>query len=224
VRVKLLFFATHRRVAGRSEAEAELPELATVRDAAKHAEENYGLSLAGSLVAVNEDYAPAERALMEGDTVAFIPPVAGGSEPDLLLVSAEPLDLEALRAAIVRPEWGGQAFFTGTTRTPNAGVEVLYLEYEAYESMVLAVMRRLAAEARERWQVGAILLAHRIGVVRPGETSIIVGVASAHRRAALEALPYLVDEAKARLPVWKLEVGAGGERWVEGSTSAGEPL
>jgi len=85
-------------------------------------------------------------------------------------------------------------------------------------------MRQIIGEARGRWELGAVVMAHRTGRVLPAEASIFVGVASGHRRAVFEALPFLVDEAKARLPVWKLEVGPGGERWVEGAASASTPL
>jgi molybdopterin synthase catalytic subunit len=90
--------------------------------------------------------------------------------------------------------------------------------------MCLSVMAALAAEARGRWPLGAVVIAHRVGVVRPAEVSIFIGVAGSHRRAPLEALPWLLDEAKARLPVWKLEVGEDGERWVEGSAGAAPVL
>jgi MoaE-MoaD fusion protein len=138
---------------------------------------------------------------------------------DFFLVSSDPLPILELHARLIRPEWGGQAMFTGSTRTPNKNLEILKLEYEAYPALCQNVMRDLALEARATWELGTVVLAHRTGIVLPGEISIVVGVGSAHRRACLEAVPWLVDEAKARLPVWKLEVAATGERWVEGATS-----
>jgi MoaE-MoaD fusion protein len=218
--VKLLFFASHKRAAGISETSFELANAATVREAARLVELKFNLELAGSMVAVNDEYATPDVVLNPGDTLAFIPPVAGGEpEADFFLVSSEALPLTDLHAKLIRPGWGGQAVFTGSTRTPNKNLDILRLEYEAYPALCQNVMRKLALEARTKWDLGAVVLAHRTGVVLPGEISIFVGAGSAHRRACLDAVPWLVDEAKSRLPVWKLEVAESGERWVEGATS-----
>lgn len=218
--VNLLFFASHKRTAGMSETNLELNDGITVREAANLVEIKFNLSLAGSMVAVNDEYATPDLILRPDDTLAFIPPVAGGApENDFFLVSSNELPIMELHAKLIRPEWGGQAMFTGSTRSPNKNLEILRLEYEAYPALCQNVMRNLALEARGKWELGAVVLAHRTGIVLPGEISIFVGVGSSHRRACLEAIPWLVDEAKVRLPVWKLEVAANGERWVEGATS-----
>jgi MoaE-MoaD fusion protein len=218
--VKLLFFAAHKRTAGISSAELDLPDGSNAREAAKLVEVRYGLELKGSMVAVNDEYADPERTLEPGDTLAFIPPVAGGSGDDYFLVTPDALDLIGLYARLVKPEWGGQAMFTGSTRSPNKNLEITHLEYEAYPAMCTNVMRDLALEARSRWDLGRIVVAHRTGIVLPAQPSIFIGASSAHRAACLEAVPWLLDESKARLPVWKLEVAASGERWVEGSVSS----
>jgi MoaE-MoaD fusion protein len=218
--VKLLFFASHKRTAGLSETDIDLSNAATVREAAHLVELKFNLELAGSMVAVNDEYATPDVVLKSGDTLAFIPPVAGGEpENDFFLVSSDPLPITDLHAKLIRPEWGGQAMFTGSTRSPNKNLEILKLEYEAYPALCQNVMRDLTLEARATWELGVVVLAHRTGIVLPGEISIFVGVGSSHRTACLAAVPWLVDEAKSRLPVWKLEVAATGERWVEGATS-----
>lgn len=226
MRVKVLLFARLRREAGRDALDLELPEGATVRDAAREVEARLGTSLRGCMAAVNEGYATPETALGAGDEVAFLPPVAGGSgagessTEDHLEVTADPLDLLAAQTFLVRPGFGAQAYFVGTVRSPNAGMDVAYLEYEAYPPLALAVMRDAAARARAEHGAGAVYLAHRTGRVVPAEPSILVGVGSAHRRAALEACDFLIEHLKKHLPVWKLEVGENGERWVEGTTGA----
>jgi MoaE-MoaD fusion protein len=220
MKVNLSFFAAHKRTAGTDKASIELPEGSSARDAAHAAETQFGLVLKGSMVAINDEYAEPERKLEPGDTVAFIPPVAGGSSPDFFLITPNALEILDLHSRLIAPGWGGQASFTGSTRTPNKGFDITRLEYEAYPELAQNVMRDLALEARAKWELGAIVLAHRTGIVLPGEISIFVGASSAHRTDCLQAVPWLVDEAKARLPVWKLEVAENGERWVEGSTRA----
>jgi MoaE-MoaD fusion protein len=220
MKVNLSFFAAHKRTAGTDRASIELPEGSSARDAAHAAETQFGLVLKGSMVAINDEYAEPERMLEPGDTVAFIPPVAGGSSQDFFQITANALEIADLHSRLIAPGWGGQASFTGSTRTPNKGLAITRLEYEAYPELAQNVMRDLALEARAKWDLGAIVLAHRTGIVLPAEISIFVGASSAHRTDCLQAVPWLVDEAKARLPVWKLEVAENGERWVEGSTRA----
>jgi MoaE-MoaD fusion protein len=220
MQVKVLFFASHRRAAGLGEATLELPAGASVREASQLLERQYKLQLRGSMVAVNDEYATPERVLEGGDTLALIPPVSGGSQADVFVVTDAPLEIATLHAALLHPAHGGQAFFTGSTRTPNKNLDILRLEYEAYPALCQTVMRQLALEARGRFEIATVVLAHRTGIVLPGEVSIFVGASSAHRRAALDAVPWLVDAAKERLPVWKLEVAVSGERWVEGSVTS----
>jgi MoaE-MoaD fusion protein len=220
MKVNLSFFAAHKRTAGTNKASIELPEGSSARDAARAAETQFGLVLKGSMVAINDEYAEPERKLEPGDTVAFIPPVAGGSSQDFFQITPNAFEIGDLHSRLIAPGWGGQASFTGSTRTPNKGFDITRLEYEAYPELAQNVMRDLALEARAKWELGAIVLAHRTGIVLPGEISIFVGASSAHRTDCLQAVPWLVDEAKARLPVWKLEVAENGERWVEGSTRA----
>jgi MoaE-MoaD fusion protein len=220
MQITVLFFAGHRRAAGVGESQLEVPDGSSVRSAAAFIAGQFKLTLAGSMVAVNDEYADPERVLKDGDILAIIPPVSGGAEDDFFLVTETALEISALHAKLLHPGWGGQAFFTGSTRTPNKDLEILRLDYEAYPALCYNVMRDLALEARARFDVNRVVLAHRVGTVLPAEVSIFVGAASAHRRAALEAVPWLVDEAKLRLPVWKLEVAVTGERWVEGSAGA----
>ncbi len=218
--VTLQFFAAHKRSAGLGETTIELPIGSTARDAARVAETTFALTLKGSMVAVNDQFANPEQELRDGDTVAFIPPVSGGAEQnDFFLVTAEPLDIAKLHAKLIAPQLGGQAMFTGSTRSPNKGQNILRLEYEAHPALCLNVMRDLASEAKIKFAVEQVVLVHRVGLVLPGEVSIFVGAASGHRQACLAAVPWLLDQAKLKLPVWKLEVTVSGERWVEGSVS-----
>lgn len=147
---------------------------------------------------------------------------------DDLWVGTEPIDVARVAAALEDESLGGVAMFLGRVRSPNDGQVVSYLDYEGYDAMILATMATLADEARTTYggPDGRMLVAihHRLGRVYPGEVSMAVAVAAAHRAAALSACAAVVEEAKRRLPIWKLEVGDGGARYVAGVAVAGEVL
>ncbi|HSB61003.1 MAG TPA: molybdenum cofactor biosynthesis protein MoaE [Vicinamibacteria bacterium] len=125
----------------------------------------------------------------------------------------EPIDLGALQATT--PADGALCLFAGVVRAENAGRKVLYLEYEAYEEMALALMAELAAEARRRWPVTDVRLVHRLGRLEIGEASVAVAVASPHRAEAFAAGRFLIDTLKAKAPIWKKEHYADGSAWLE---------
>ena len=224
--VSILLFARLKREAGTEAAQIEVAEGTTVRELAREVERRYGIALAGCMTAVNERYATPDTALSPRDEVAFLPPVAGGgahaeqSELEHCEVTASPINLTRAHAFLMRAEWGAQAYFVGTVRSPNKGLDVAYLEYEAYPPMAVRVMRDAVELARGKYAIGGAYVVHRIGHLEPAEPSILIGVGSPHRRAALEACDFLIEHLKVQLPVWKLEVGENGERWVEGSTGA----
>jgi len=112
---------------------------------------------------------------------------------------------------------GAVVVFVGTVRDHNRGRRVRYLEYHAYPEMAERELRRLAAEARERYSIGDVALVHRTGRLDVGEASVVVAVAAPHRAAAFEACRFLIDTLKRTVPIWKKEFFEGGEAWIEGS-------
>ncbi|PNY81802.1 molybdopterin converting factor subunit 1 [Deinococcus koreensis] len=223
MRVKVVFFARLKREMGVEELGVDIPGGSNVRTLASRLETEHGLKLGGCMVAVNETYATPEHRLTEGDEVAFLPPVAGGSGDDtdaatICEIATEALSLQTADAFLVRPQYGAQAYFVGTVRSPNHGKQVEFIEYEGFAPMARKVMLGAAEAARERHGELRIYLQHRIGRLLPGEASILIGVASPHRRAALEACDFMIEYLKVQIPVWKREVDEDGEHWVEGQT------
>lgn len=225
--LKVLLFALYREQAGTTDVELELPTEATVREAAAALELQFPeLKLKGALAAIDEDYASPDTPLQAGATLAFFPPVAGGSGEGLehFFVTEGVLELEHYLQLASAPRYGALSTFSGTVRSPNSGQDVRFIEYQGYEAMILSQMSRVANELRERFDVGHIVFAHRLGKLLPGEASIVIVVSSAHRRDALLATHVAIDRLKEVLPVWKLEVTLDGSHWVEGSVAATEPL
>lgn len=221
MQVKAVFFARLKRELGQGELTLDAPAGVTVRQLAGQIESEHGLSLKGCMVAVNETYATPEQVVEAGDEVAFLPPVAGGSEDETdthTEVSETPLSLEAADRFLVRPRYGAQAYFVGTVRSPNQGKDVDFIEYEGYAPLARRVMQDAATAARERHGELRVYIEHRTGRLTPGEASIVIGVASPHRRAALEACDFLIEHLKVEVPVWKHEGDEDGEHWVAGQT------
>ena len=143
-----------------------------------------------------------------------------GGETSVLLTD-EPLVLGALAARVVCGTAGGIATFIGTTRDNFDGKRVLRLEYEAYRPMAQSEMMAVCTRMRERWPtLRHVAMAHRVGVVPIGEASVEIAVSSAHRREALEAVQFAIDDLKAHVPIWKKEIYEGeAAAWKENAES-----
>ena len=134
---------------------------------------------------------------------------------DLIAVGPDPIDPGAVVAAVTHPRCGAVVLFLGTVRDHSDGIEgVTHLEYEAYGEMVEVKIAEVVAETRERWPVERLAAIHRVGELGLGEISVAVAAAAPHRGEAFEAGRYLIDELKARAPIWKKEHWPGGAEWV----------
>lgn len=137
---------------------------------------------------------------------------------DFFEITDKAIDIGASARRVCSPECGATVTLDGYVRRFTAGRETLYLVYEAYEPMAIREMSRLGEAARQKFQVANIGIVHRIGRLEIGETSVVIAVASPHRKAAFEACEWLIRELKRTVPIWKKEVYADGERWVEGES------
>ena len=208
MKVAVRLFAGLRELAGARALELDLPAGAVAADvwpALDLGEEPVGL-----LVAINKSYAEPGTLLAEGDEVALIPPVSGGS----FRLSETPLSLDDAVREVASDDAGAIATFTGTTRSRSRGREVVRLEYEAYEGMAEAEMERIAADLKAHHSLIEVAIHHRVGVVGIGETSVVIAVSSAHRADALAACAEAIDTLKGSVPLWKKEIYVGGEEWI----------
>lgn len=137
---------------------------------------------------------------------------------DRVLVSSEPLDVPSHLTFVADPAAGCSIVFTGTVRDHAPGRDgVTRLEYEAYEGVVESKMAEVVAEARATWPILRVAVSHRTGSLDVGEPAVVVAVSAAHRTEGFEAARYLIDEIKARAPIWKKEHWPGGAEWVLGA-------
>jgi MoaE-MoaD fusion protein len=206
VKVTVRLFAGLRERAGWSERELDgVSRVGDVWPALALGPEPGGL-----LYAVNKEYAQRERELAEGDEVAVIPPVSGGS----FRLSAEPLSLDAVVDEVRSERAGAIATFVGTTRVESRGRVVEHLDYEAYEGMAENVMAEIAAALKQRYGLCEIAIHHRTGRVEIGDASVVIAVSAPHRQDALAACRDAIDTLKEQVPLWKKEVYEGGEEWI----------
>jgi MoaE-MoaD fusion protein len=218
VKVTVRCFAAVREALGREVLDVDVPEGTTVlglrEQLATDAPDLQRLPLA---YAVNQDYADGETKLSDGDEVAFIPPISGGSEPETFRfdLSHESLDPRPLEQEVRSDQDGAVVTFAGVTRDHNDGKAVMGLRYECYDEMARKVMDRLFADALDRFAISRVRVAHRVGKVPVGEASVLVVVAAEHREPAFEATRWLMDRLKAEVPIFKKEdLADGRSQWV----------
>src|SRR5436309_8462861 len=210
--VQVRLFAVLRERAGAAEIELELPRGASVADALSELHNiTDGIRV---VMAVNQEYASPDLELNPGDELALIPPVSGGSVGALhVRVTDRPLSLDPLIERVRDPRAGAVVTFLGVTR------EVSQLDYEAYAEMAERKLEEIVAAAVRRHGLCAAAAEHRIGTVRLSEPSVAVAASAPHRDAAFSGAREIIDEIKAKAPIWKREEG----EWIEGTLPPATP-
>ena len=225
ITIRLVFFGAARDAVGADQIQLRMNPATTVAAALAQLISQYPAlsSFEKSLLfAVNQEYADGKRQLRDGDELAIFPPVSGGgddeSQPnrDFFELATDPIDVGAIARRVVLPECGATVTLDGYAREWTKGRQTLYLIYEAYAPMALSEMKKLGAAAHEQFEIAHIGIVHRTGRLEIGETSVVIAVSAPHRRAAFAACEWAIRELKRTVPIWKKEVFADGEVWVEG--------
>ena len=135
---------------------------------------------------------------------------------DFFELTKKPIDVGKVARRVIPRECGATVTLDGYAREWTKGRKTEYLVYEAYDPMALTEMQRLGSDAHKRFEIAHVGIVHRIGRLEIGETSVVISVSAPHRRAAFQACEWLITELKKTVPIWKKEVFADGEVWVEG--------
>lgn len=234
MRVRVLFFGQLRDYVGRASDEIELPVGASLETVFTHyASQQPRLAEMASSVAMarNERFAGPSEAVEDGDEIAIMPPVSGGSDwlasvdadGVFAAVTRDPIDTRALVDRTQGNADGAVLSFEGVVRNHTGDRRTLFLDYDCYVPLAVKQLEEIGRGLMGRHPIHGIALVHRIGRLQVREASVSIVVASAHRRPAYEASLEAINEVKRKVPVWKKEHFADGEVWVEGKWDESVP-
>lgn len=133
----------------------------------------------------------------------------------MIKITEKAIDVQKVIETASSLSAGAVNVFIGTVRNTSHNKNVVWLEYEAYEAMAVAEIRKIIDEAAHQWSLLGWAVSHRIGTLKPGEVAVVVAVSAPHRKASFEACQYIIDNVKAKTPIWKKEVFEDGEEWVD---------
>jgi molybdopterin synthase catalytic subunit len=229
VQLRVLFFGQLKDIAGLGETMLELPDGATVEHAFRYFTARFprmGDMGSSIVVARNQRFVSTATPLSDGDELAFLPPVSGGTGPwthsfadergHFFGLTRQTIDVESLERLLLAGTDGAVVAFKGVVRNNTKGRPTLFLDYEGYEDMALRTLADLGNELVAEFAIGRVALVHRLGRMEIGETSVAVVVTAPHRRPAFDAALEGINRLKKRVPIWKKEHFADGEVWVEG--------
>ena len=224
VAVRVRLFARLREQAGTDTETVELPRESTVADvyaALRQRHPDLEQNRDAVRPALNEEFADWDDVVSQGDEVTFIPPVSGGAQSVGVMfeITTEPLDPRRTETAVSHAGAGAICTFTGIVRDNSRGRSVTHLEYEAFESMALAQMRKIADEIAGKWPDARVAMIHRTGRLEIGEPSVVVSASAPHRAEAIAACKWGIDRLKESVPIWKKEHAADGTFWIEGDSA-----
>jgi molybdopterin synthase catalytic subunit len=235
VRIRVLFFGLVRDIVGLREDSVDVAEGGRLDQVFEHYASRFPTlrAMSGSIVlALNQQFSSPSAPLAEGDEVALLPPVSGGSGPsahsgpytheiadsggNFFALTRQPIDGTALAHRLLEGADGAFVNFEGVTRNNTRGRGTRYLDYECYEPMAVKMMAEIGREIASSHAISRIAMVHRLGRVEISETSVAIIVTAPHRKPAFDAALEGINRLKRTVPVWKKEYFADGEVWVDG--------
>lgn len=180
--------------------------------------------IAGSFMAINQEYATGDALITDNDEIALIPPVSGGdgqvqppitqsSQNGMYVITEAPLSIDQVTTKVLNNNHGANLSFIGTTREMTGDQRTVQLEYEAYIPMALSTLENIGLEMQVKWPGIQCAISHRVGTVNIKEISVIIAVSTGHRDTCYEASRYAIERLKQSVPIWKKEVWDDGSQW-----------
>jgi len=217
-------------IAGRAVEELELENGSDLSAAFARCVESYprlGEYENSIVLARNHEFSRRSEKLSDGDEVALLPPVSGGSDganaPEIVdeaghffALTRRHIETNVLVERLLEGRDGAVVRFEGVVRNNAKGRPTLRLDYECYEPMALKMMARIGRQIAAEREISRIAMVHRLGRMEIGETSIAIVVTAPHRKPAFEAALEAINRLKRLVPIWKKEYFSDGDVWVEG--------
>ncbi|MFN7918816.1 MAG: molybdenum cofactor biosynthesis protein MoaE [Bryobacteraceae bacterium] len=229
MKVRVLFFGQVKDLVGRSADELDLAHGGSVQDVFDHyaaGRPDLRKFESSIVLARNHEFADRSAAISEGDEIAFLPPVSGGSgrythtiedeAGHFFALTRNEIDTKSVVKRLLRGEDGAFVDFEGVVRNNTKGRATRFLDYECYEEMAVKMMAQIGREIAAAHAIGRIALVHRLGRMEIGETSVAVIVTAPHRKPAFDAALEGINRLKKIVPIWKKEYFVDGEVWVDG--------
>ncbi len=133
----------------------------------------------------------------------------------MISLTTQPIQVEPMLKRLESRHGGAICLFLGTVREFTRDKRTLALEYEAYSEMAERKLAELEHQARARWPILGVEIAHRVGRLEGGEVSVAVAVSTPHRAESFEACRWLIDTLKEVVPIWKKEEWSdGSHEWI----------
>ena len=228
-----MFFGILKDIVGRAGQELEINEGATLETILTSYMEQFPALKQHErslMLARNQEFASRQEAVADGDEIAFLPPVSGGSgafvheiadeSGHFFALTREPIDTGDLEARLLNESDGAVVVFKGVVRNNSGGRMTKYLDYESYEPMAIKVIADIGRGIAASHEIGRIAIVHRLGRLQIGETSVVVAVTAPHREPAFQAALEGINQIKHMAPIWKKEHYHDGDLWVEGEWDA----
>ncbi len=218
--IRIRYFASIRELMGSGATSIDLDANTSVNEALRRLagdDARIEAAFRACLPMVNQEYVDRGHQLRDGDELALIPPVSGGSpaaREKCFRITDKPLDTNAIEQLVTAANSGAVVLFAGTVRDHARGRNVLRLDYEAYPAAAEKMLAQIGDEIERRWDVERVAIVHRTGSLQIGEASVVIGVSSAHRAEAFEACRYAIERIKEIVPIWKKEWYEGGAAWI----------
>lgn len=226
MKIKLLLFARIKDLANKPFLEMEVSPNCSVQDLRARLDSEFPWLeswLRCSSFAINGAFVGSTDRIQEGDEVALIPPVSGGSKSLEVCLTSEDIDPGRLLQNLGGGVDGAVVLFLGNVRSQTGDQATKKLFYEAYEPLAERELAQIADEAMKRYGLGNARIFHRMGEVIPGNSAVGVAVSAPHRAEAFEACSWIMDRIKKTAPIWKREHSPDGRvDWIHPGSPEGD--
>ena len=211
--MNIKLFASLKEKYGSSDLVIKNSEIKTIKELKTFIINNFDLEVENCMFACNLEYVDENFKLKNVKEISIIPPVSGGSTNDLVKITDKEILIENFNLKKTKYN-GSELTFLGISRDINDGKKVESLFYECFEEMAIKEIEKIINKLKIKYLIDYFIVVHRIGSVPPGETSLLVSVASEHRKQSLDCMTAFLDLFKEKVPIWKKEIYIGESKWL----------